>query len=254
MPELLAAERRDLILDALRRERKLQAATLAARFGCSQDTIRRDLDQLAAEGLVKRVHGGALPLGGAETPFAARRAQQSPAKDAVARAAAALIPADAVVLLDGGTTCLNVTRHLPAALRTTIFTTSPPVAEALASHPGVRVEMLGGQLNPRTLTTVGATTVAALSALRPDLCLLGPCGLHPEVGVTVGDPDERAVKAAMIAAAAETVALATSDKLGIVLPYVVAELTQLGRLVVELEPGDPALRPYADHGVVAVPA
>jgi DeoR/GlpR family transcriptional regulator of sugar metabolism len=254
MAELLAAERRDLILEALRRERKLQAVSLAERFGCSPDTIRRDLDQLAAEGLVKRVHGGALPLGGAVAPFAERRRQQSPAKEAVARAAAALIPDDAVVLLDGGTTCLAVTRHLPAALRATVFTTSPPVAEALAGHPGVRAEMLGGHLSPRTLTTVGPTTVAALATLRPDLCLLGPCGLHPDVGVTVGDPDERAVKAAMIAAAAETVALATADKLGTVLPYVVAELAQVDRLVVELEGEDPALRPYADRGLVVVPA
>jgi DeoR/GlpR family transcriptional regulator of sugar metabolism len=214
MSEMLAAERRDLILETLRHERKVQATMLSARFGCSPDTIRRDLDRLATDGLVHRVHGGALPLAGAASPFAERREQDAPAKDAIARAAAALVADGMVVVLDGGSTCLHVAQHLPPSLRATIFVNAPPIAEALAQHTGVRVEMLGGRVNPHTMTTVGATTVAAISALRPDLCLLGPCALHPEAGITVSDPDEQQVKAAMVAAASQTVALATADKLG----------------------------------------
>ncbi len=251
--ELLAAERRDLILETLRSERKVQATGLASRFGCSQDTIRRDLDLLAAEGLVKRVHGGALPPARGGESFATRRHQHMPAKDSVARAAARMVEDDSVVLLDGGSTCLQVARNLRLDLRATIFVNSPPIAEALSAFENVRVEVLGGRLNPRTMTTTGARTVSLISGIRPDLCLLGTCAIHPDVGITETDPDEQPVKAAMVAAAAETVALATGDKLGAVLPFVVADLDRLSRLVVDLEPDDAALVPYADSGVVIVP-
>ncbi len=129
-------------------------------------------------------------------------------------------------MLDGGTTTLELARALSHDLRANVVTTSPPIALALADHPGLEVTVVGGTLRPNALVTVGATAIDALRVIRADIVFLGVCGLHPEIGVTTEDIEERHVKAAMIEGAAEVVALADHDKLGTAMPVVVAPLTR----------------------------
>ena len=125
-----------------------------------------------------------------------------------------------MILLDAGTTTLEVARHLPAELRATVITNSPPIAVALAEHPSVEVTMLGGTLDKDSLALVGAAPSSApLRAGRR--AVLGVCSLHPEIGITVLDLEESYVKRAMIANAAEVVAVSSADKLGSAGPYVV---------------------------------
>ncbi|WP_257461679.1 DeoR/GlpR family DNA-binding transcription regulator [Archangium lipolyticum] len=241
-PVLLPDERRRLILEQLGLRGRVLATDLCRMLQVSEDTIRRDLRDLDEAGLLKRVHGGALPI----TQGSVGRAfgTPQPAKQAVARVAAGLIRPGQVVFIDGGTTLLEVTRALPADLRATIITPSPPVAVALADYSGLEVHLVGGRLHPGALTLVGADTVEALRRVRADLCLLGVCSLHPETGISTAYAEEATIKRAMIESAAETAAVLTADKLGTVSPFVVAPASRLTTLVTEASGTEALLAPF----------
>jgi DeoR/GlpR family transcriptional regulator of sugar metabolism len=246
---MLTDERRSLILDRLREHGRVLAADLTAALEVSPDTIRRDLRELDEAGRLRRVHGGALPRHGDISPFPSRARRAPEAKASIARRAAACVRDGQVVILDGGTTTLELAHALPDMLRASVITTSPPVALALADRPGLTVTVVGGTLRPHALVTVGAAAVDALRVIHADVVFLGVCGLHPEIGVTTADLEERHVKAAMIDGAAEVVALADHDKLGTAMPMVVAPLTAVTRLVTDAEADAGALAPYRAAGI-----
>src|SRR5215218_540833 len=152
---LLSEERRVRILAALRVQGRVLAAELSQEYGVSDDTIRRDLDALAEQGLLQRVHGGALRRAPVNDDYGARQTEDAPAKEAIARATAGLIHSGQVIILDGGTTTLAVARHLPPDLDARVITTSPHVAVALASYPRVEVIMVGGELYRYAMVAVG---------------------------------------------------------------------------------------------------
>jgi DeoR/GlpR family transcriptional regulator of sugar metabolism len=251
---MLTDERRSLILDRIRNHGRVLAADLTAELGVSVDTIRRDLRELDDAGLLRRVHGGALPRHGDASPFAARARRAPEAKASIARRAAECVRDDQIIVLDGGTTTLEVARALRDDLRAHVITTSPPIALALADHPGLEVTVVGGTLRPNALVTVGAAAIEALRVVRADVVFLGVCGLHPEIGVTTEDLEERHVKAAMIEGAAEVVALADHDKLGTAMPVVVAPISAVTRLVTDADVDDAAVAPYVDLGIEVVRA
>jgi len=246
---MLTDERRSLILERLRRQRRVLAADLTAELAVSADTIRRDLRELDAAGLLRRVHGGALPRHGDASSFATRARRAPAAKASIARRAAALVCDDQLVVLDGGTTTLELARALRDDLRASVITTSPPIALALADHPGLEVTVVGGTLRPNALVTIGGAAIEALRMIRADVVFLGVCGLHPEIGVTAEDLEERHVKAAMIDGAAEVVALADHDKLGTAMPVVVAPLRAVTHLVTDADVDERALAPYRALGI-----
>jgi DeoR/GlpR family transcriptional regulator of sugar metabolism len=249
---MLTAERRQAILGRLEREGKVVASELVNALGVSEDTVRRDLRELAAAGLVQRVHGGALPPAPTAATFAQRLRIAPEAKAHLADAALPLLNGAKVLLLDGGTTALELARRLPHDRECTVLTNAPPVAAALASHPRAEVVLIGGRLLKESQVTVGAAAVDAIRLVRADVCVLGICSLHPELGVTATDHDEAHVKRAMVAASAEVLALATADKLRTASPWVVAPLSDLTHLVTD---GDGELTaPYAAAGVTVVPA
>jgi DeoR/GlpR family transcriptional regulator of sugar metabolism len=249
---MLTAERQQHILAALQRQGKVVASELSATLEVSEDTIRRDLRKLAEAGLLKRVHGGALPASPAAASYVARQTMAPLAKAAIARAAAQLIQPGQVVIFDGGTTTLQVAQHLPADLPATVVTNSPPVALALAGHPHVEVVLVGGRLDKGSLVAIGAATVEAFHMLRADLCLLGICSLHPEVGISVPDMEEAYVKRAMIASAAEVAALASAEKLGTASTYTVGPLNDLTHLITEPGVSDELIAPYRALGITVV--
>ncbi|MEW5961195.1 MAG: DeoR/GlpR family DNA-binding transcription regulator [Chloroflexota bacterium] len=249
---MLTAERQQYILTTLRREGKVIASELSAALGVSEDTIRRDLRKLAEARLLQRVHGGALPSSPAAASYAARQSQATSAKAAIARAAARLVLPGQVIILDGGTTTLQVAQHLPIDLHATVVTNSPPIAVALAGHPRIEVLLVGGRLDKDSLVSVGAATVETFRMIRADMCMLGICSLHPEMGITVPDLEESYVKRAMIASAAEVVALASVEKLGTAATYTVGPLSELTHLVTEPGVSEEVLAPYRALGVTIV--
>jgi len=241
---LLTEERRERILGTLHREGKVTAADLSRALGVSDDTIRRDLDALAEAGRLRRVYGGALRRAPVTDDYATRQAEGVEVKEAVARAAAALVRPGQVAILDGGTTTLAVARHLPRDLKATVVTTSPPVAVALADHPGIEVITIGGRLYRYAMVNVGASTVEALRAVRADVCVLGVLALHPEVGLSVLDHEE----------AADVVAPAPVAKLETVAPFVVGPASTLTHLVTEAGAPDEVVGPYRALGITIVGA
>ena len=229
---MLTTQRKQLLLARLAAEGQLVAKALALELGTSEDTIRRDLRELAAEGRLQRVHGGALPASAAMGDLAVREQVSVADKVALGRFGASLVRPGQVVILDGGTTAMQVARHLAPGLRATIVTHSPPVAVELARHPGIEILVLGGRLFRHSMVNVGADVVDAASRLRADLFFLGVTGVHPDAGLSTGDAEEAAVKRALHARAAETVVLASPEKLLAASPFVVAPLSELSLLVV----------------------
>jgi DeoR/GlpR family transcriptional regulator of sugar metabolism len=222
-----------VILSRLERDGKVVASELVAALGVSEDTVRRDLRELASGGLVQRVHGGALPPPPAATSFTQRLSVAPEAKAHLAEAALPLLEGASVIILDGGTTALELARRLPPDRECTVLTNSPPVAAALATHPRAEVVLIGGRLLKEAQVTVGAAAVDALRQVRADACVLGVCSLHPELGVSCTDHDEAHVKRAMVAASAEVIALATADKLRTAGPWVVAPVADVTHLVTD---------------------
>lgn len=251
---MLTDERHVLILDRLRAEGRVLAADMATELEVSPDTIRRDLRELDDAGALRRVHGGALPRHGDAEPFAVRARRAPVAKASIARRAAEIAGDGDVILLDGGTTALEVARGFRDDLRASVVTTSPPIALELAGHAGLEVIVVGGTLRPGSLVTVGAETVESLRRIRADVVYLGICGLHPEVGVTTDDIEERHAKAAMIDGAAAVVAIADHDKLGTAMQFVVTSLDRITHLVTDAGASDAALEPYRALGIEVIRA
>ncbi len=249
---ILTEERRRIIVDLLRHEGKVVAAELGSRFGVSQDTIRRDLRDLAEAGLLQRVHGGALPRAPTDPRYTVRQRESPAAKVAIGRTAANLIRPGQVVILDAGTTALQVAEHLPPDLRATIVTNSPPAAVALGSHPDLEVVLIGGRLVKESLAVVGAEAVEALHSVRADLCILGVAGLHSEVGISMLNLEEVYVKRAMVEGASEVAAVAAGDKFGTAAPYVVGPLSMLTHVVTECTVDEDVLAPYRAIGLTVL--
>ncbi|WP_448952784.1 DeoR/GlpR family DNA-binding transcription regulator [Labrys neptuniae] len=251
---MLTSERKAYILDVLKREGRVVAKAVSRELGLSEDTIRRDLRELAGEGLLQRVHGGALPASPAMGDLHQRRDVSVAGKTAIGRAAARLVRPGQVILLDGGTTAIELARHLDPNLRAMVVTHSPTVAVELAGHAGIEVELIGGRLFRHSMVAVGATAVEAIARIRADIYFMGVTGIHPEIGLTTGDSEEAAVKRALHRQAAETVVLASREKLGAASPFCVADVTDVDAILVEEDTPESVIAPYRALGVTVVRA
>ncbi|MFZ6030421.1 MAG: DeoR/GlpR family DNA-binding transcription regulator [Chloroflexota bacterium] len=246
---MLAAERRNLILQALKRDGRVLIPALSAELGVSIDTVRRDLRDLAEAGALQRVHGGALPLSPSTTSFADRQRHLSAEKISIAARAAQLARNGMVISMGGGTTNVQVALHFRRDLQATVITHSPHVAIALADHPQVEVILAGGKLFKYTMVTVGSETLTAFQQVRADLCFLGVCSLHPEAGISNLHYEEVQVQRVLIANAAEVVALAASETLGTAAPFILGPITDLNAMITDKGAGKEALTPYRKLGI-----
>jgi DeoR/GlpR family transcriptional regulator of sugar metabolism len=249
---MLAAQRRDLLLERLRVDGRLVAKDLAAELGVSEDSVRRDLRELAAAGLCQRVYGGALPVSPAIADHAGRERVEPASKERVAALAARLVAPGSTAIIDGGTTALAVVRALPLDLAATVVTHSPTVAAALVEHRDVEVFLLGGRLFKHSLVTCGAAAVEAAQAVTADVFLLGVTGVHHQAGLTTGDADEAAMKRALARRAADTYVLASAEKVGAASRFAVLPLGEVTGLVTDADPDVPAMRELLAAGVQVV--
>jgi DeoR/GlpR family transcriptional regulator of sugar metabolism len=229
---MLTAQRKQLILRRLAAHGQIVAADLAAELGTSEDTIRRDLRELAQQGKLQRVHGGALPTSAATGDLQVRQQVSAGEKLALARHGAGLIRPGQLVMLDGGTTAIQLARQLPAELRATIVTHSPNVAVELAAHRHIEIIVLGGRLFRHSMVNLGASVIEAASRFRADLFFMGVTGVHPDAGLSTGDAEEADIKRALHARAAETIVLASSEKLLSASAFVIAPMHELSTVVV----------------------
>jgi DeoR/GlpR family transcriptional regulator of sugar metabolism len=225
--------RQSSILQALQAGSRVRAGELAARFGVSEDTIRRDLRSLADHGLIRRVYGGAVPQTPVADTFAGRTGQSVEAKNAIVQEALKLIKPGQTILLDAGTTGAALAASLPSNMALTIVTHSLPAASALAGKPMIEVIVLGGRLMPESVATGGAEAVAGYGRCRADLCFLGVASIDSEIGLGVFKHEDAEVKRAMLGAASTVIALASAEKLGTAAPFLIGPVSVLDQLITE---------------------
>lgn len=235
---MYAEERHRTIVNLALRYDRVSVADLATRFDVTTETIRRDLDVLDKRGILRRVHGGAVVAENValvETALTEREPAFVAQKTRIAEAALAYLPpAGSTVILDAGTTIGRLAAAVPPGALSTVVTNSVPVAAQLAAaNGGVQVHLLGGRVRGITQATVGGEAVAALGRLRCDVAFIGTNGITVGHGFSTPDPDEAAVKEAMVAAARRTVVLADSSKIGVELLVTFAPLAAADVLITD---------------------
>lgn len=234
---MYAEERQQAMAQQVGQQGRLSVADLAARFDVTTETVRRDLTALERIGLIRRVHGGAVPAGSLavmESGLVERDLAHTAAKDAIATAALSLLPPPgSTIIIDAGTTTARLAASLPREHRLTVVTHAVPVAARLAGQPHIDLHLLPGRVRPTTQAAVGTDTVAALGDLRADVAFLATNGLTLDRGLTTPDRDEAATKRAIVTASRRTIALVDSSKIGLDSPIRFATLAELDVLVTD---------------------
>lgn len=229
---MLTSERKSLILNRLKSDGRLVAKSLAEELELSEDTIRRDLREMAAEGLLARVHGGALPMLPALPDFAARKDVASYEKKRLGQLAATLVQAGETVFLDGGTTNAEIARALPRDFAFTVVTHSPTIAAELEHHPTAEIILIGGRIYKHSMVAVGSIASAAIATMRPDLFFLGATAVHSRHGFTTGDFEEAAIKRQIASQSARTYVALTPEKLERASPVTIMPLEAATGIIV----------------------
>lgn len=230
---MLAAQRKAHLLDLLDRDGRVVAKAVADDLGVSEDAIRRDLRDLADEGRLLRVYGGALPIPAADRPVRERQGVSTESKERVARRAVAGIRPGSTIILDAGTTTLAMAHLLPSGSNLTVITPSPAVALAVAEHSDARVIMIGGELARHSMVAGGALAMEAVQHLAADVFFVGVTGVDPAHGLTTGELDDAVTKRAIAARCAETIVLASEEKIGAVSRYPVLPFDAVAAVVTD---------------------
>ncbi|MCW2529712.1 MAG: transcriptional regulator, DeoR family [Pseudonocardiales bacterium] len=213
---MYAAERQQRILDLARDDGRVEVTVLAEQLGVTTETVRRDLTSLERHGLLRRVHGGAIPLErlGFEPRLAVRQERRIEEKERIAKLAADEIPNEATILLDSGSTTQLLADNLPLDRDITVVTNSVSIANAVAGRENVGLFLIGGRVRGRTGAAVGDWAVQALANINVDIAFLGTNGLSIRRGLTTPDQDEAVVKTAMVACARRAIVLCDNSKVG----------------------------------------
>jgi DeoR family fructose operon transcriptional repressor len=216
LANMYAEERQQWIIERARAGGRVEVAALADELGVTTETVRRDLTTLERHALIRRVHGGAIPIErlGFEPALAARDSVLTVEKERIARLALAELPDEGSILLDAGTTTARLAAALPADRELVVLTNALPIAMSLSVRPNITVLMLGGRVRGRTQAAVDAWALQALADSYVDVAFIGANGISPERGLTTPDTTESSVKRAMIRAARRSVVLADHTKIG----------------------------------------
>lgn len=255
---MYAEERRQAMAELVAQRGRLSVTDLADAYAVTTETVRRDLSVLERAGVIRRVHGGAVPadaLTVLETAVGDRDLAQAEQKDQIAKAALDLLPpAGGSLLLDAGTTTSRLATLLPRDLKLTVITNAVPVASRLADLPGVDLHLLPGRVRRTTQAAVGEDTVAALTLLRADVAFVGTNGIDLEHGLSTPDHSEAAAKRAMVRAGRRVVVLADSSKIGRENTVRFAELGEIDVLVTDDGIDEVDVKAFEDRGVEVVVA
>ncbi|WP_341678750.1 DeoR/GlpR family DNA-binding transcription regulator [Niveibacterium sp. SC-1] len=247
--DALPGERQQKILALLGEHGRVLATDLAARFGVSEDSVRRDLRELAARGMCRRVYGGALSLVLDFAPLAQRQERQVDIKQLLARRAVQLVRPRQVLMIDAGSTNSAVADALPENLDLTVFTNAPDIAQRLIEKNGFEIYLIGGRIDRRVGEAVGAQTVDEIRRLRADLCFPGACAIDVESGLWSMASEEALIKRTMIECSGESVIVVSKEKLGTTAVTHVAPVGEIDHLVVEQDADAELCKAFEQHGV-----
>jgi DeoR/GlpR family transcriptional regulator of sugar metabolism len=246
---MLKEERLEYILKKLGLDKKVLSAELSKLLKVSDDTVRRDLNELALNGLIKKVHGGAVPKTSVPVNYNERSSYAEAEKHDIAEKALSFITANQVIIVDGGTTTLEVARLMPVSLKATVITNSIPVAMQLSDYPGINLILLGGAVLKSSKVSIGTEAIKTLEGIHADLTLLGITSIHPDIGLTVPDWEESKIKKKMVESSKKIIGLATSDKLDKADNYLVCNYEEIDILILDKNITAKELLPYQNRGV-----
>ena len=246
---MLKEERWQTIMNEVALHNRVLLTDIAEKLDVSIDTVRRDVKELDAEKKLRKVHGGAISLGYANITPQNVNTYALKEKTRIAEKAVSLIRESSVLFIDGGTTCLELARLIPAELQLTCFTVSLPVAAQLLSKPNVRVIFVGGELDPEAQITVGANAVHNLAGIKVDYGFIGTGYVDALHGLTEFDWDIVQVKKAIVEASKKTVLLCISEKLNSQHRYKTCDISAINTLITELDPENNLLNQFRKHDI-----
>lgn len=246
---MLREERLQIILKMLDTNQRVSSVQLSEILNVSDDTIRRDLNELAENGLLKKVHGGAIPKSPSPYKLTERINILHEEKIMLAQKAQQFFKDGQVIILDNGSTNMEVARLMSPELKATVFTTSIPIAQILCEHANVELFMLGGKVFKDAQNTYGTEVIELLSKIRADIFLLGVCGMHHKIGITMPDWGESVVKRKMVEVSGKVIALVTADKLNTAESYVVCSYQQIDVMLIDDTIDESQLVDYQGIGV-----
>jgi DeoR/GlpR family transcriptional regulator of sugar metabolism len=246
---MLKKERQAYILHQVNLHNKVLSVNLSQDIDVSDDTIRRDLQELADEGKIIKVHGGALSNSFHKGDPSTEQVYSYVKKRVIAQKAATLIKEGMFVLTGGGTTITELAKALPEQLHATFISGSISALTEYIKHPNIEVIAIGDKVSKDARLSVGPDAVAKIGQIRSDLCFLGINAIDTSFGVSDNDWDVVQIKKAMIASAKKTVCLTISEKINSLQPIQVCNLKDIDILITELAPDDELLQPYVLAGV-----
>ena len=248
---MLKKERQNIILRNVNLHNRLLVTDLSEEIKVSEDTIRRDLQELADDGKLIKVHGGALSKS-FHNSFNSSAVYAMENKKCIAQKAAALIKDGMFVLTSGGTTIIEMAKALPRELNATFITGSVPAAFEYMQHPNIEIVLIGDKLSKGSQITVGGEAIAKIKQIRADICFLGINALHVDHGLTDNDWEVVQVKKAMMETSQKTVVLTISEKINTTQRIRICDSKSIDLIVTELNPDDELLLPFRKIGLAVL--
>ena len=246
---MLKKERQAYILHQVNLHNKVLSSSLCTDIYVSEDTIRRDLQELSDEGKVIKVHGGALSHSFNQVHFSSNGVYSQNQKKIIAQKAVGLISNGMFVLTSGGTTIIEMARSLPPQLRATFISGSIPAILEYMYHPNIEVILIGDRISKNSKITVGSEAIAKIKQVKADICFLGTNAIDVEHGITDNDWEVVQLKRAMIESSKMVVCLSIAEKVNSVQPIRVCGIDEIDMLITELPADDSMLKPYRDAGI-----
>jgi len=246
---MLKEERHQYILLEVALHNRILITDIADTLNVSIDTIRRDVKELDSSNKLRKVHGGAISLGFTSNGIQNANIYALTEKKQIANKAIPLIKDGSVILIDGGTTCVEMARIIPVNTRITCFTISLAIANELANKPNVRVIFIGGEIAKESQISIGASTIHRLSEIQLDYSFIGTGYLDSLHGLTEFDWDIVQVKKAIIKATKKTILLCISEKLNSQHRFKTCDINAINTIVTELEPENNLLNLFRNHNI-----
>ena len=244
---MLKKERQIYILEKVKKEGRAVTNDLVEELNVAEDTIRKDFQELSAKGLVRRIHGGVLRIESELLDFNERITQNPSIKQQLAIKATELIHDKNVIYIDGGTTNLKFAEALPKDFSGTVITNSPAIALALCEFKHIKINLIGGKLDPVTKIIKGTSSIKQIEAMNIECCILGVSSLTPENGITYPSFGESVLKKELIAHSNQIIVIANKEKLGSVSTFLAADISVIDILVTN-ETDEKIIRSYSKEG------
>lgn len=249
---MLKRERQAYILHQINLHNKVLCTDLSQHIRVSDDTIRRDLQELADAGKIIKVHGGALSPSFHFGNQSSKEVYSYTQKRIIAQKAVSLITDGMFVLTGGGTTIIELAKALPDDLRATFISGSIPALYEYLNHPNIEVISIGDKVSKNSKITVGMEAISRIRQLKADICFLGINSINLDNGVSDNDWEVVQIKRAMIESSKKLVCLTIAEKIDSQQPIQVCDVDQIHTLITELPPDDPLLQPYRAAGITVL--